>query len=77
MRLKLKNEDKEEKKIVKYADKLCAYLKCVEEVNAGNNEFVDAKESIKRELDSIDAPEVRYFMDNFAGGFDLTLDKLR
>jgi len=70
-------QDKEEKMLVKYADRICAYLKCVEEVNAGNNEFTDAKESIKKDIDSIDSPEVKYFMENFAGGFDLTLDKLR
>lgn len=70
-------QDSEEKKIVKYADRICAYLKCVEEVNAGNKEFVDAKESIKSDIDKIDSPEVQYFMANFVGGFDLTLDKLR
>lgn len=73
----LKIEDAEEKKIVKYADRICAYLKCVEEVNAGNSEFVDAKNSIKTDIDKIDSPEVKYFMLNFVGGFDLTLDKLR
>ncbi len=70
-------EDKEEKKLVKYADRICAYLKCVEEVNAGNSEFTDAKESIKQDIDKIQSPEVKYFMENFVGGFDLTLDKLR
>lgn len=73
--LKIKN--KEEHKLVKYADRICAYLKCVEEVNAGNNEFIDAKESIKQDIDSMDSLEVKYFMENFVGGFDLTLDKLR
>ena len=70
-------QDKEEKNLVKYADRICAYLKCVEEVNAGNKEFVDAKETIKRDIDKLDSPEVKYFMANFVGGFDLTLDKLR
>lgn len=70
-------KDTEEKKLVKYADKICAYLKCVEEVNAGNNEFVDAQRSIKKDIDRMDSPEVKYFMKNFVGGFDLTLDKLR
>lgn len=70
-------QDEEEKRLVKYADRICAYLKCVEEVNAGNAEFVDAKESIKKDIEKIEAPEVKYFMATFAGGFDLTLDKLR
>ena len=66
-----------EKKIVKYADRICAYLKCVEEVNASNREFDDALKSIKTDIDKIDSPEVKYFMSHFVGGFDLTLDKLR
>lgn len=70
-------QDKEEKKLIKYADRICAYLKCVEEVNAGNNEFVDAQKSIKQDIDKIDSPEVKYFMEHFVGGFDLSLDKLR
>ena len=70
-------QDDEEQKLIKYADRICAYFKCVEESNAGNKEFADAKESIKADIDAIDAPEVKYFMDKFAGGFDLTLDKLR
>ncbi len=70
-------QDTEEKKLIKYADRICAYLKCVEEVNAGNNEFIDAQNSIKQDIDKIDSPEVKYFMDNFVSGFDLSLDKLR
>ncbi len=70
-------DDEEEKKLIKYADRICAYLKCVEEVNAGNREFIDAQKSIKADIDLIQAEEVRYFMDNFSGGFDLTLDNLR
>ncbi len=69
-------DDTEEKKLVKYADRICAYLKCVEEVNAGNSEFSDAMNTIKADIDAVDAPEVKYFMDNFAESFKLTLDKL-
>ena len=70
-------KDTEEKKIVKYTDRICAYLKCVEEVNAGNKEFDDALKSIKSDIDKIASTEVKYFMSPFVGGFDLTLDKLR
>ncbi|MBR6766059.1 MAG: 5'-deoxynucleotidase [Clostridia bacterium] len=70
-------QNEEERKLIKYADRICAYLKCVEEVNAGNTEFVDAQKSIKNDIDKIESDEVRYFMQNFVGGFDLTLDKLR
>ena len=63
--------------IVKAADKISALIKCIEEKNAGNNEFVDAQKSIKQDIDKIDSPEVKYFMEHFVGGFDLSLDKLR
>ena len=72
----LKMEEPEEKKLVKYADRICAYLKCVEEVKAGNREFDDAMTAIKKDLDAIEAPEVRYFMENFASGFAMTLDQI-
>ena len=68
--------DEQEKKLVKYADRICAYLKCVEEVNAGNREFADAMASIRQDIDAIDAPEVKFFMENFASAFLLTLDKI-
>ena len=73
----LEIEDEESKKIVKYADRICAYLKCREEVNAGNNEFCDALDSIKKDIDSLPSPEVKYFMEHFVSAFDLTLARLR
>ena len=48
---------------MKAADKLSAYIKCVEERKAGNEEFRSA-ELQKEILDNLDMPEVRYFMDN-------------
>lgn len=69
-------EYKEEYKIVKYADKLAAYIKCIEEVQSGNMEFQKAKKRIAHELSLIDAKEVRYFMDNCLHGYTLTLDEL-
>jgi 5'-deoxynucleotidase len=68
--------EKDLKRLVKCADKLCAYLKCVEEVRAGNGEFSSALETLKREVESIDEPEVRYFLEVFAPSFALTLDDL-
>lgn len=69
-------QDAEEWKIVKYADKLTAYLKCIEELKAGNSEFSMAKESIRQDLEAIEAPELQFFLDNFIEGFSLTLDEL-
>lgn len=58
------------------ADKLSAYLKCVEEVKAGNNEFKKAKEQTYAALCQNQIPALRYFMDRFLDGFELTLDEL-
>jgi len=65
----------EEEKRVKWADKLSAYIKCLEEKKAGNHEFLRASESIYEALLKIDAPEVKYFMDNLLGSYSLTLDE--
>lgn len=65
-----------EHKFVKYADKLCAYIKCVDEVKMGNAEFSKAKESIFAEIVNFHSPEVDYFVENFLPAFALTLDEL-
>ncbi len=62
--------------IVKAADKLCAYIKCVEELKCNNSEFEKAAVNILATLQSTDMPEVKYFMDNFIPSFSLTLDEL-
>jgi len=72
-----KEKDAAEQRFVKAADKLCAYLKCIEEVTAGNREFVKAKESIEAELQSyVDMPAVQWFLEHCADGFARTLDEL-
>ena len=70
------NEDSPEYRLVKCADRLSAYLKCVEEVKAGNSEFKKAKTSIGNELKSLKCAEVDYYLKEFAPAFDLTLDEL-
>ena len=62
--------------LVKAADKLSAYLKCVEEVKAGNAEFRLAKEQTFAALNQSPIPALKYFMDHFLAGFELTLDEL-
>jgi len=69
-------EDAEHWKIVKAADKICAYLKCIEEIKAGNQEFSKAMKAIKSQIDQMDYPEVKYFMEHFVPSFSLTLDEL-
>lgn len=62
--------------IVKAADKLCGYIKCLEEMAAGNKEFTKAEQSLKMAVEKIDLPEVRYFLEVFVPSFRLTLDEL-
>ena len=62
--------------IVKAADKLSAYIKCIEERKAGNNEFLSAEAQTRRWLEDNPLPEVRYYMEHFIPAFELTLDEL-
>ena len=71
-----KDEEQEAWKIVKVADKICAYLKCIEEIKVGNEEFKSAEKAIKQEIEKIDLPEVAYFLKEFVPSFSLTLDEL-
>ncbi len=70
------DEQTEEYKLVKCADRLSAYLKCVEEIKAGNSEFKKAKASIGAELKSLKRQEVEYYLKEFAPAYELTLDEL-
>lgn len=68
--------DEEHETIVRAADKLSAYIKCLEEVAAGNREFSKAEESLREVVEKLDLPEVRYFLEHFVPSFRLTLDEL-
>lgn len=71
-------EESEEKLLVHIADKLCAYLKCVDEVGAGNREFQVAYQATEAKLAQYrERPEVAYFMEHFVPSFKLTLDELK
>jgi len=69
-------EDREVEELVKAADKISAYIKCVEELKAGNGEFRSAEEQIRGILESSPLPEVKYFMEHFMPAFGMTLDEL-
>ena len=66
----------DEKKIIKTADKLCAYIKCLEEERNGNREFSAAKESILGLIKDADCEEADYFLENFIPSFGETIDTL-
>ena len=73
----VRESDKEVKRYVKAADKLSAYIKCVEELKAGNAEFRDAAAQTRQALESYGLPEVQYFLEVFMDSFSLTLDQLK
>ena len=62
--------------LVKAADKLSAYVKCIEERKAGNNEFLSAEKQSRRVLEESGLPEVRYFLEHFIPAFEKDLDEL-
>ena len=72
----LKMQDEELVPYVKAADKLSAYIKCIEERKTGNNEFLSAEKSTRTILEESPMPEVRYFLDHFIPAFELDLDEL-
>jgi Predicted hydrolases of HD superfamily len=69
--------DPQTRELVKAADKLSAYIKCVEEVKAGNGEFRDAAAQTRAALEAYRLPEVGYFLETFMPSFSLTLDELK
>ena len=70
------DEESVEYKLVKAADRLAAYIKCLEEIRLGNTEFTKAKKSIEEDLHSRQMPEVEYFFEKFVPSFELSLDEL-
>ena len=68
------NPDSPECRIVKAADRLCAYIKCIEETNSGNREFSKAEAEIYKTLDTDGLDELKYFMENFLPYFNNTID---
>ena len=63
-------------KLVKAADKIAAYIKCLREESTGNAEFSAAKESTGKIISEMNMPEVRYFMEHFVPSYGYTLDKI-
>ena len=62
--------------IVKAADKLSAYIKCVEEQKAGNTEFDSAAVQAMESMKAMAMPELDWFIDNCLEPFSLNIDQL-
>ncbi len=74
---KKKTDDKELWRLVKSADKICAYLKCIEERNAGNKEFCEAEKSITKALQRLDCEEAKIFIEEFVPSFEKAIDQMK
>ena len=72
----MKQDPGYEHTLVKAADRISAYIKCMEEQRAGNREFDYAAENIRQSISAIDLPEVKDFLTDFLPAFDMTLDEL-
>ena len=62
--------------IVKAADKLAAYIKCVEEQKAGNMEFESAARQILSIMRQMQRPELDWFIAECLPAFSRNLDDL-
>jgi HD domain protein len=62
--------------IVKAADTLSAYMKCVNEIHAGNDEFKEAHDTILAKLKALDMPEVDMFIEEYVPALSQSLDQL-
>lgn len=69
-------DDSEEWKYVKAADKLSAYIKCIEEKNTGNTDFLKAESATKQALEDMQMDEICIFMDEFLLSYTMTLDEI-
>ena len=70
-----REEDPRLLKLVKAADKLSALIKCLEEEQMGNREFIKAKSECLAHLERMELPEVRIFMEEFLPSYSLSLDE--
>lgn len=74
--LRASEQDEETVRLIKAADKLAAYIKCLEEEKGGNTEFRSAAASILTALEAMPCPELHYFMRELLPAFRLTLDEI-
>ncbi len=70
-------EEAELEPIVKGADKLSAYIKCIEELKAGNAEFDSAARQTMKAILAMDRPELAWFLKEALPAYSLNLDQLQ
>ena len=64
-----------EKALVKAADKLSAHIKCLDEKQAGNNEFLQAEKATYKAVKELNLEEVEIFLREFMPAYSRTLDE--
>ena len=69
-------DDSIEWKYVKAADKLSAYIKCIEEKNTGNTDFTKAEDTIRKALEDMQMEEIDVFIEEFLPAYVMTLDEI-
>lgn len=69
------DENAEEKRLVKAADKIAALVKCIEETTQGNREFLKARRSTEDSIRAMNLPAATCFLEEFIPSFELTLDE--
>jgi 5'-deoxynucleotidase len=72
----LKDLSDEEKGLIKSADTIAAYLKCIEEIQLGNHEFQPPYKRLKQTLESSSNQEILYFLEQFVPSFHLSFDEI-
>ena len=71
-----KNDDDEELwKLVKVADKISALIKCIEERQMGNSDFIKAEKATLESIKKMNVPEADVFIEEFIPYYNLTLDE--
>lgn len=73
----MEEQDPETYRYIKAADKISAYIKCVEELRSGNDEFRRAAEQTRKTIRALELPEADLYMEQFAPAFALNLDELQ
>ncbi|GAB3016215.1 5'-deoxynucleotidase [Bowmanella dokdonensis] len=71
-----RSHSEDERFIIKAADVICAYLKTLEELAAGNHEFELAKKRLDKILKDYQSGEVNYFLEAYVPSFSLSLDEI-
>ncbi len=73
--LKEENQEPEYRRLVKAADKISAFIKCVEEKRMGNRDFEQAEQATVQAVRELHLQEADYFIEHFMDSYSLTLDE--